>query len=607
MTLNEIRSKYLDYFKSEGHTLIPSSSLIPENDPTTLFTSSGMQPLMPFLLGEKHPMGVRLTNSQKCFRTEDIDEVGDNRHTTFFEMLGNWSLGDYFKEEQLAWFYDFLTKEIGLEPDRLYVTVFEGDPQNGIPKDTESVLIWEKLFKKDKVDMKDRILYYGVDKNWWSRSGNPENMPAGEPGGPDSEVFYDFKTPHNPKYGKECHPNCDCGRFMEIGNSVFMQYVKQENGSFKELPQKNIDFGGGLERIAAASNDNGDIFLIDAFAPIIKEIVGLSAKEYADKKYQESFRVIADHLRGAVFIIADGVEPSNTEQGYIVRRLLRRAIRHMDLLGCNQNTIHNLVGKVVEKYRGQYESLEGDALSKVETIIRKEEEKFRKTLTVGLKQFEKIPASGVVSGAQASTLFTTYGFPFELTQEEAKKRGLTVDEEGFRKEMEKHKELSRVGAEQKFKGGLADNSEKTTMLHTATHLMLAGLRKYLGDGVHQAGSNITEERTRLDFTHDSKVDRETLDKVENYVNAAIKAEAEVVIETMPKEDAKKSGVEGSFWEKYPEVVNVYTVKGSDGTVYSAELCGGPHVANTKKIKGVFKIGKEKASSAGVRRVKATLE
>jgi alanyl-tRNA synthetase len=627
MTPHDIRSAYLAYMQEREHAIIPSSSLVPENDPTTLFTGSGMQPMVPYLLGEKHPKGVRITNSQKCFRTEDIDEVGDNRHTTFFEMLGNWSFGDYFKEEQIEWMFEFMVNEVGLDPNKIYITVFGGDKENNLPADEDAPVVWKRLFEKKGIEAKvtnigseeegykrgmkagERIFYYNAKKNWWSRAGVPSNMPAGEPGGPDSEMFYDFGTAHDVRFGEHCHPNCDCGRFVEIGNNVFMQYVKNEDGTFSELENKNIDFGGGLERIAAAAIDDGkggDVFKIDLLWGLIEKIQGLSGFSYEEKSY--AYRVIADHLRGAVFMIGDGVVPSNTDQGYFVRRLLRRAVRMGDVLGVGEAGLAGVVPVVTDMYKEQYPILH-EKTAHIQEIVAGEEAKFRATLAKGLKEFAKIAqrSGGIVSGADAFVLFSTYGFPLELTQELAQEAGSTVDVAGFTQEMEQHQALSRKGAEQKFKGGLADSSEQTTMLHTATHLMLAGLRKFLGEHVHQAGSNITAERTRFDFTHPEKVPREVLDKVEVYVNEAISKGCTVAITQMNKDDAKAQGVEGSFWEKYPDVVNVYTVQDSEGNVYSRELCGGPHVEETAAIRGTFRIIKEEASSAGVRRVKAVLE
>jgi alanyl-tRNA synthetase len=621
MTLNEIRTKYLEFCKKNGHTVIPSSSIVPENDPTTLFTGSGMQPLVPYLLGEKHPMGTRLANSQKCFRAEDIDEVGDNRHTTFFEMLGNWSLGEYFKREQLRMFFSFLVDEVRLDPNKLFVTVFAGDESVGIGRDEESIAIWQELFRERGIEAKvveldteerggelgmqgGRIFAYGAKKNWWSRSGVPAHMPEGEPGGPDSEVFYEFSSiEHNEIFGAHCHPNCDCGRYMEIGNSVFMEFVRTKDG-FAKLPQRNVDFGGGLERIAAASEDNPDVFAIDVFKEIIDQIEANTAKRYADDK--RSFRIVADHIRAACFMMADGVFPSNTGQGYVLRRLLRRAIRFGDGLGVKSGTFPFLISLLADAYKMAYPILDTEQQTIVEEISR-EEEKFRTTLEKGLKEFEKMALRGKVSGKDAFVLFSTYGFPKEMTQELAEERNIVIDEGEYEKEFSAHRNLSRTASMGTFKGGLADASEKTTALHTATHLMLAGLRTYLGDHIHQAGSNITAERTRFDFTHPEKVSRDILDKVEGYVNEAISKQCRVFVEEMDKEKAREIGVEGSFWEKYPSRVKVYVVRDDEGTVYSRELCGGPHVETTGSIQGTFRIIKEESSSAGVRRVKAVLK
>jgi len=622
MIAREIREKYLRFFEGKGHAIVPSSSLVPENDPTTLFTGSGMQPMVPYLLGERHPLGTRITDSQKCFRSQDIEEVGDNRHTTFFEMLGNWSFGDYFKEEQIAWFFEFLTESVGIDPQRLYVTAFIGDEKNNVSRDIESAEIWKTLFAKKgivamtadigseangyEVGMQEgeRIFYYESKKNWWSRAGVPENMPVGEPGGPDTEVFYDFGTPHDSKWGPKCHPNCDCGRFVEIGNSVFMQYIKQSDGSFALLPSQNVDFGGGLERIAMVASGKPDVIATN-HKPILDHLEKESGKTYGDdEKETYAFRVIADHMKAAVFLIADGVYPSNTDRGYFVRRLIRRGVRYADLLGIKEGAFSSVVRPINRMYQDHYSGIASKA-TEIERVIAEEESRFRATLVRGLKQFDRLGTANI-SGVDAFILFSTYGFPLELTQEIAAERGISVDECAFKVEMEKHKSLSRAGSEQKFKGGLADTSEQTTKLHTATHLMLAGLQKYLGEGVHQAGSNITEERARFDFTSPEKVSREVLDKVEAYVNEAIAKDCTVETEIMNKEAARAAGVEGSFWEKYPEKVTVYRVKAADGTVYSQELCGGPHVSNTGDM-GHFRIIKEEASSAGVRRVKAVLE
>lgn len=628
MNSSEVRQKYLDFFAAREHAVIPSSRLVPENDPTTLFTGSGMQQLMPYLLGEQHPKGSRITDSQKCFRAEDIEEVGDNRHTTFFEMLGNWSLGDYFKQEQLPWFFEFLTKEMGVDPSRLYVTVFNGAPEINVPRDEESIEIWQRLFEEAGVTnsfqevgseedgyakgMEEgaRIFSYDAKKNWWSRAGVPQNMPEGEPGGPDSEVFYDFGTEHDTKWGEHCHPNCDCGRFLEIGNSVFMEYIKTKDG-FEKLEQQNVDFGGGLERIVAASMGNPDIFTIDTLGSVIKQIEELSGKAYDENK--EAFRVIADHVRGAVFMIGDGVHPSNAEQGYFVRRLLRRSVRYADQLNVPAGALKDLAESVITSYKDHYTDLV-EKEEEIKGVIAKEEDKFRETLEKGIKQFEKISSSDI-SGKDAFILFSTYGFPVELTQELAEERNVSVDMDEFRKEMEHHQELSRVGSEQKFKGGLADASEKTTQLHTAHHLLLRALQMVLGDHVKQRGSNITAERLRIDFSHDEKLTDEQRAEVERIVNEKIQEGLPMIKTQMPKEEAEKLGAEQEFGQKYPDMVNVYSL-GPVGAseddprieeAFSKEFCGGPHVANTEDIEGTFRIAKEKASAAGIRRIRGVLE
>ena len=658
MSGNEIRAKYLAFMEKKGHAVVPSAAIVPENDPTTLFTGSGMQSMLPYLLGETHPKGSRVTDSQKCFRAEDIDEVGDNRHTTFFEMLGNWSFGDYFKQEQIPWMWEFLIDELGLDPNKLYITVFGGDEAAGISKDDEAPALWQKLFAEKGIEAKisdigtetggyergmkegERIFYYNAKKNWWSRAGVPSNMPAGEPGGPDSEMFYDFGTPHDPKWGEHCHPNCDCGRFIEIGNNVFMQYRKNEDGSFSELEAKNIDFGGGLERITAAVNNDPDVFKVDLLANVVMQIETLTDKKYQD--HLEAFRIITDHVRGAVFMIADGILPSNSEQGYFVRRLLRRAVRFADKIELPDGELQNLAHSIIDTYKAHYVYL-SDKENDITDAIAAEEQQFRKTLENGLKQFNKISlkvdlklkktpdekhnvairirdrvfygqkkqkakAEKVISAKNAFELFTTYGFPIELTQEIAAEKGLKVDLAGFEKLMKEHKEKSRAGAEQKFKGGLADHSEKVVQFHTATHLLLAALRTLVGDHIHQAGSNITGERLRFDFTHPEKIERFKLDEIETWVNNAIQTGGAVSIETMAKESLHEDPtVEGSFWDRYPDEVKVYTVTGNDGTIFSRELCGGPHVEKLEDIKGTFKIKKEESSSAGVRRIKAVLE
>lgn len=601
MTTGEVRRRYLDFFKARGHAIIPSSPIVPENDPTTLFTSSGMQPLVPYLRGEAHPEGSRLANSQLCFRAEDIEEVGDNRHTTFFEMLGNWSLGDYFKVEQLPWFYEFLTSKkegLGLDPARLYVTTFSGDEESGMAADTESIAIWRKLGIPD-----DHLYAYGAKKNWWSRAGVPSRMPPGEIGGPDSEVFYDFGTPHDPKFGKECHPNCDCGRFIEIGNSVFMQFIKQADGTFKELPKKNVDFGGGLERLTAATLGNADIFLIDIFAAARKVLEERSGKSYDDTTATRSFRIILDHVRSASFMLASGVRPSNTEQGYVLRRLIRRSIREADKLGITDAVLAEVAHGFSEAYKGAYPFVL-QAATTIREELQKEEAQFRKTLAHGTHELEKMG-----NNIDAFMLFTTYGFPIELTAEIAKERGLSVNLDKVKAQMEEHQAKSRAGAARKFAGGLADHVEQTVRYHTAHHLLLKALQTVLGKDVHQRGSNITSERLRIDFSYGRKMTPEQIKRVEDIVNEKIAEGIPVVRTVMPKDEAEKLGAEHEFGATYPDTVSVYSV-GPLGSAFSIEFCGGPHVENTKDIGAGgkrFKIQKEEASSAGVRRIKAVLE
>ena len=616
MDSSEIRSRFLKFFENRGHAVIPSASLVPLNDPTTLFTGSGMQPMIPYLLGQPHPLGKRLSDSQKSFRTGDIEEVGDNRHTTFFEMLGNWSLGDYFKQEQIPWMFEFLMEEIKIDPNKLYITVFIGDEKNNIPKDPESAQIWKKLFLTKGIDAKEvdigseengynvgmqggRIFYYDVKKNWWSRSGVPGTMPAGEPGGPDSEMFYEFTdVEHNPKFGKYCHPNCDCGRFLEIGNNVFMEYRKNEDNTFSLLPQKNVDFGGGLERMVMAVNNLPDIIQAN-HKPIIEYIEKVSSKTYGKNPEEtKSFRIIADHIKASVFLIGDGVNPSNTDKGYFVRRLLRRAILNWDKLGIENKGLSNLIDSVLESYKDAYV----DTYKKKEFIkqeVDKEEIKFRETLKHGLKEFER--------GIDPFVLFTTYGFPIELTQELAKEQGREIDLEDFHKKMAEHQKLSQTASAGMFKGGLANHNEKTVRLHTAHHLLLAGLQAVVGKEVKQRGSNITEERLRIDFLCDHKLTDEEKQKVEAWVNDKISQGLPVIRTEMPLAEAQRLGAEMEFGAKYPDMVSVYYI-GGNGNVENAiskEFCGGPHVQNTKEL-GQFKILKEEAVSAGVRRIKAVL-
>ena len=614
----DVRSKFIAFYTSRGHTEIPSAPLVPENDPTTLFTSSGMQPLIPYLLGQKHPSGKRLVDSQKSIRTQDIEEVGDNRHTTFFEMLGNWSLGDYFKSEQLPWIFEFLTKELGLDPSRLYVSVFEGN--ESVAKDTESIEIWKKIFTSVGIDAKvgERIFTYPAKKNWWSRSGEPDKMPAGEPGGPDSEVFFDFGKQlglHEISEWKNesCHPNCDCGRFMEIANSVFMQFQKQADGSLAELAQKNVDFGGGLERMAAASQDNPDVFTIDLFVPLIATLESLSAKQYgSDVEVTRTMRVIADHIRAAVMMMADGVLAANKGQGYILRRLIRRSLLFGRKLGLSKDLtyIKRLVDPVIELYGDAYPVVreQGDH---IKDLIAEEALRFGKTLEKGLNELSKISE---LSGTIAFTLYETYGFPWELTEEIARERGQQVDRMQFEAEFKKHQDLSRTAAKGMFKGGLADHSEQTTKLHTAHHLLLAALQKLIDPTIKQRGSNITAERLRMDFNFSRKLEPEELVKVASLVNEKIKENLIMQRVEMDKEVAESLGAQMEFGHKYPDRVSVYIVGLAAGVdaqnakhddYFSAEFCGGPHVSFTGAL-GHFTITKEESAGAGVRRIYATL-
>ncbi len=648
MNAQEIRKAYLDFFKQRDHAIIPRAQLVPQNDPTTLFTGSGMQSLMPYLLGAEHPDGTKLTDSQTCLRAQDIDEVGDNRHTTFFEMLGNWSLGDYFKAEQLPAFFEFLTDVVGLDPSKLYVTCFIGDTDNGIPKDTESAQIWQELFSQKGIEAKtadigseeagyqrgmnkgERIFYYDASKNWWWRGDDINDMPAGEPGGPDSEVFYEFDfAEHNPEYGEKCHPNCDCGRFMEIGNSVFMEYVKTQNG-FEKLPKQNVDFGGGLERISAAKLDSPDVFKISILWPIIEKLEQLSGKKY--DSHTESMRVIADHLRAATFLAVDGVSPSNKEQGYVMRRLMRRAIRFAFELGVEQDLCHHIVPVVADIYRADFPEIEAREQEIIGTLVR-EEKIFRQTLRNGLKMFEKLTSVRFseefdrstpsdsdlrvekprLNGRHMFELYDTFGFPVELSKEEAFKRNFRIatnaDQE-FEQLMQEQRERSRTATKGEFKGGLADHSEITTKYHTATHLMYKALKLVLGNHVIQRGSNITAERLRFDFSHPEKVNREQLDEVEKIVNEQITKDWPVSWREENTKQALSNGVAGAFGDKYGETVKVYTVGDPDGEHYSREICGGPHVEHTAQLAEggkTFKILKEEASSAGVRRIKAILQ
>ncbi|HEX7963808.1 MAG TPA: alanine--tRNA ligase [Candidatus Saccharimonadales bacterium] len=630
MNAQQIRTAYLDFCKKNGHVVIPRALLVPQNDPTTLFTGSGMQPLIPYLLGEEHPEGTRLADSQTCLRAQDIEEVGDNRHTTFFEMLGNWSLGDYFKAEQLPWFFEFLTGPVGLDPAKLYVTCFMGDDANGIPKDNDSADIWEKLFSGKNIEAKradlgseeeayqrgikpgERIFFYSGKPNWWCRAGKIQDMPVGEPGGPDSEVFYEFDfVPHNTEYGPNCHPNCDCGRFVEIGNSVFMEYVRTEKG-FEKLPKQNVDFGGGLERIAMAAINSSDAFKISLLWPIVQKLEELSGKSYDTAT--NSMRVIADHLRGAVFLAVDGIVPSNKEQGYVMRRLVRRAIRFAFDLGIEQNLCETLVPVITELYKSDFP----EVLEREQTVIDvlvKEEKIFRQTLRKGIHEFEKMTkAAGELNGGMLFKLYDTYGFPVELTYEEAFKQNVELAETAkadFEKLMQEQRERSHTASKGVFKGGLGGHTLQHKKYHTATHLMYQALRQVLGDHVVQRGSNITEERLRFDFSHPEKVTPEQLKQVEDIVNEQISKDLKVSWAEYPTEEARGPlGALGQFGDRYGDTVKVYKMiaDGADKP-FSFEICGGPHVDHTLQLTEDgkrFKILKEEASSAGVRRIKAAL-
>jgi alanyl-tRNA synthetase len=620
LTANQIRSKYLDFFKQRGHVEIPPAPLVPENDPTTLFTSAGMQPLVPYLIGEPHPSGTRLVDSQPSFRAEDIEEVGDNRHTTFFEMLGNWSLGDYFKREQLRWFWTFLVDELGLDPQRLYVSVFSGDAERGIPRDEESVAVWKELFAEKGIAAKTvelitgergnqegmqggRIFYYDARKNWWSRAGAPANMPPGEPGGPDSEVFYEFaEVPHNPRYGPHCHPNCDCGRFLEIGNSVFMQYIKLPDDTFVPLPKQNVDFGGGLERQLAAANDQPDIFRTDILWPIIAEIQNVTGAAY--EANQPAMQVIADHIKAAVFMIRQGLAPGNKRQGYILRRLIRRAaVKLLQLQGGELElaAVAPLVHAVVGIYTPVYFSGESAPIAHT---IEAELARFKTTLAKGLREIEKHELA-TIDGRFAFDLFQTYGFPFELTQELVAERGGRLDRAGFDDEFAKHQEQSRTASAGMFRGGLADQSENVVKYHTATHLLHAALRQLLGTHVQQKGSNITAERLRFDFTHPAKVSDEEIQQIQALINRKIEEDLPVNRTVHSYQEAIEQGALAFFGERYPEQVSVYTIGDPQGEWFSKELCGGPHVQQTGEI-GVIKITREGSAAAGVRRIYAEL-
>ena len=585
----EIRNKYLDFFKRHGHAVIPSAPLIPENDPSVLFTTAGMQPLVPYLLGEKHPEGTRLTDFQKCLRTNDIDEVGDNRHLTYFEMLGNWSLGDYFKEESIALSFEFLTKELGIPVEKLSVTCFAGD------KDCQRDEVTASCWKKAGIP-EDRIYYFGKDDNWWI---------AGEEGpcGPDTEMFYDTGKP---KCSENCNPSCGCGKYVEIWNNVFMEFFKTKDGKYTKLKQHNVDTGLGLERMTMLLQGKETPFDTELFKPVMDKLQELAGENDSI----ESRRIVSEHLRSSMMIIQDGGLPSNVDRGYILRRLIRRMVRHLRKLQINLNELGELIDLNIDTLKEMYPELHQNS-NKIKSVIIEEKDKFEKTLERGEREFNKIvnrmknEGQDTISGQDLFTLYETYGFPPEVTQDLAREAGLKVDTTEFDKLFKEHQEKSRMGSEQKFKGGLAGTGEQEVRYHTTTHLLNAALKVILGKDVHQKGSNITPERMRFDFSCDHKLTDDEKKKVEDLVNEWISRGLDVKCEEMKKDDAIKSGAECMFIEKYPDIVTVYSI-GNDKETVSKELCGGPHVKNTSEL-GHFKIKKEEASSAGVRRIKAILE
>ena len=632
MNAQDIRKAYLQFFKDRGHVVIPRASLVLQGDPTTLFTTAGMQPLMPYLLGENHPKGTRLVDSQTCIRTQDIEEVGDNRHTTFFEMLGNWSLGDYFKEDQIPWFWEFLTEIVGIDPKKLYVTAFVGNDANNIPRDTVAADIWVQLFSKYNIDAKiaeigseqqgyergmqpgERIFLYDGKKNWWWRGSGIENMTPGEPGGPDTEVFYEFDfIEHDKKWGEFCHPNCDCGRFMEIGNAVFMQYLRTENG-FEKLPKLNVDFGGGLERISAAALNTPDVFKISLIWPIIEKLEVLSGKKY--DSHIESMRVIADHLRAATFLAVDGCVPSNKEQGYVMRRLIRRAIRYSFDLGIEQNFMQELVPVIADLYLADFPEV-AEQRDTVIAVLVKEENAFRQTIRKGIKEFEKLfetseNNSSMNDGEKLFTLYDTYGFPVELSVEEVFRRGVELSKNWrseFDAKMKEQRERSQTATKGTFKGGLEGQELIHRKYHTATHLLQSALRQLFGESVRQHGSNITADRLRFDFSLDRKMTTDEITAAEELVNGWIEEDNLVTFTLYPTQEALELGAIGPFGERYGDTVKVYQM-GVDDHIVSLEICGGPHVDHTGQLNEDgkrFKILKEESSSAGIRRIKAVLQ
>ena len=625
MNAQEIRQKYLEFCQRNGHAIIERAPLILHNDPTTLFTGSGMQPLLPYLLGQDHPQGTKLADSQTCLRAQDIEDVGDNRHTTFFEMLGNWSMGEYFKRQQIEWFFEFLTEIVGLDPNKIYVSCFIGDEKNNIPRDDEAAQIWQEVFAKkgieakiveldsaengDKLGMQGgRIFFYNDKENWWSRGGGIDSTPIGDPCGPDSEVFYDFGEQHHDASFGQAHPASDSGRFMEIGNQVFMQYRRLDDGSFEPLKRKNVDFGGGLERIAAAEIDSPDVFKISLLWPIIKKLESLSGEEYAT--HTASMRVIADHLRAAVFLAVDGCVPSNKEQGYVMRRLLRRAIRYSFDLGIEQNFLKEVVPVIADLYEADFPEVKENREQIIAVLVR-EEKAFRQTLRKGLKQMQCYVDDGL-TGEELFTLYDTFGFPVELSTEEAYKQGINLSEDWraeFDAKMDEQRQRSKTARKGQFSGGLEGHDLIHLKYHTATHLLGAALRKVLNaPDLQQHGSNITAERLRFDFNHD-KLTPEEKQAVEDQVNAWIDADLPVSYRVYPTDEALKMGAIGAFGERYGNEVKVYSI-GEGENRASFEVCGGPHVEHTGTLAEGgkrFKINKEESSSAGIRRIKAVLK
>lgn len=603
----KIRDKYLSFFVSRGHKIVPPISIVPQGDPTTLFTGSGMQPMIPYLLGDTYPLGNRICNIQPCFRSQDIEEVGDNRHTTMFEMMGNWSFGDYFKEEQLSWVFKFLVDKeegLGLDPSRLYVTVYKGDESIG--RDDVSILKWTELFKSVNINAEigKRIFLYNAKTNWWSRAGEPKKMPIGEPGGPDSEVFYLFDKTHNEEYGEICHPNCDCGRFLEIGNSVFMEYIKQKDGTFSKLPKKNVDFGGGLERLCAVVNNSPDVFKTDLYLPLIKNIEKITNSFYEKKENSYNMRRIADHLKASIFLIKDGVFPANKEHGYFLRRLLRRAfmsLRSLQKGNFNIDQAKELITPVLNIYESIYFRNNEEEIDKYFSIIYKEAQKFNLILNSADK---KINSVNKISGKDAFNLYQSYGIPFEITEELAKEKGINISYEDYLKEMKEHKNQSRELSSGKFKGGLADSSEQTIKYHTVTHILHQVLREMYGEEVRQEGSNITGDRLRFDYRFFRIPTKEEIEEIEGNINNIVKKNYPVRFVEMDKEKAKELGALSFFREKYPEKVKVYYIGEKEGDIkdaFSKEFCGGPHVNRTSEI-GKLKVDKVKKIGSNVIRI-----